>query len=149
MPQTLPRLEIAARLQQLRQLLQEQNLDGFWVPSADEHLNEYLLEYRKRRQWITGFTGSVGDALISRDRAWLWVDPRYHEQAEREVDPNLFTVIKGGLPDQPSLMEIVEELGSGFRLGVDPFTVSVATYRQLQAHAQAGECCWCRFAKTR
>jgi Xaa-Pro aminopeptidase len=138
MPQTLPRLEIAARLQQLRQLLQEQNLDGFWVPSADEHLNEYLLEYRKRRQWITGFTGSVGDALISRDRAWLWVDPRYHEQAEREVDPNLFTVIKGGLPDQPSLMEIVEELGSGFRLGVDPFTVSVATYRQLQAHAQAG-----------
>ena len=138
MPQTLPRPEIAARLQQLRQLLQEQNLDGFWVPSADEHLNEYLLEYRKRRQWITGFTGSVGDALISRDRAWLWVDPRYHEQAEREVDPNLFTVIKGGLPDQPSLMEIVEELGSGFRLGVDPFTVSVATYRQLQAHAQAG-----------
>ncbi|MFS8925367.1 aminopeptidase P family N-terminal domain-containing protein, partial [Synechococcus sp. B60.1] len=73
MLQTLPRSEIAARLQQLRQLLQEHNLDGFWVPSADEHLNEYLLEYRKRRQWITGFTGSVGDALISRDRAWLWV----------------------------------------------------------------------------
>jgi len=138
MPQTLPRLDIATRLQQLRQLLQDQDLDGFWVPSADEHLNEYVLEHRKRRQWITGFTGSVGDALISRDRAWLWVDPRYHEQAEREVDPNLFTVIKGGLPDQPSLMEIAEELGSGFRLGVDPFTVSVATYRQLQAHAQAG-----------
>lgn len=138
MLQTLPRLDIAARLQQLRQLLREQDLDGFWVPSADEHLNEYLPEHRKRRQWITGFTGSVGDALITRDRAWLWVDPRYHEQAEREVDPNLFTVIKGGLPNQPSLMEIVEELGSGFRLGVDPFTVAVATYRQLQAHAQAG-----------
>jgi len=138
MLQTLPRLDVAARLQQLRQLLQEQDLDGFWVPSADEHLNEYLPEHRKRRQWITGFTGSVGDALISRDRAWLWVDPRYHEQAEREVDPNLLTVIKGGLPSQPSLMEIVEELGSGFRLGVDPFTVAVATYRQLQAHAQAG-----------
>ena len=138
MLQTLPRLDIAARLQQLRQLLREQDLDGFWVPSADEHLNEYLPEHRKRRQWITGFTGSVGDALITRDRAWLWVDPRYHEQAEREVDPNLLTVIKGGLPNQPSLMEIVEELGSGFRLGVDPFTVAVATYRQLQAHAQAG-----------
>jgi Xaa-Pro aminopeptidase len=138
MLQTLPRLDVAARLQQLRQLLQEQDLDGFWVPSADEHLNEYLPEHRKRRQWITGFTGSVGDALITRDRAWLWVDPRYHEQAEREVDPNLFTVIKGGLPNQPSLMEIVEELGSGFRLGVDPFTVAVATYRQMQAHAQAG-----------
>jgi Xaa-Pro aminopeptidase len=138
MLQTLPRLDVAARLQQLRQLLREQDLDGFWVPSADEHLNEYLPEHRKRRQWITGFTGSVGDALISRDRAWLWVDPRYHEQAEREVDPNLLTVIKGGLPSQPSLMEIVEELGSGFRLGVDPFTVAVATYRQLQAHAQAG-----------
>lgn len=138
MLQTLPRLDVAARLQQLRQLLREQDLDGFWVPSADEHLNEYLPEHRKRRQWITGFTGSVGDALITRDRAWLWVDPRYHEQAEREVDPNLFTVIKGGLPNQPSLMEIVEELGSGFRLGVDPFTVAVATYRQLQAHAQAG-----------
>jgi Xaa-Pro aminopeptidase len=138
MLQTLPRLDVAARLQQLRQLLREQDLDGFWVPSADEHLNEYLPEHRKRRQWITGFTGSVGDALITRDRAWLWVDPRYHEQAEREVDPNLLTVIKGGLPNQPSLMEIVEELGSGFRLGVDPFTVAVATYRQLQAHAQAG-----------
>ncbi len=138
MLQTLSRPDIATRLQQLRQLLQEQDLDGFWIPSADEHLNEYLPENRKRRQWITGFSGSVGDALISREQAWLWVDPRYHEQAEREVDPNLFTVIKGGLPDQPSLMEIVEELGSGFRLGVDPFTVSVATYRQLKTHTQAG-----------
>lgn len=138
MTQTLPRLDIPARLQQLRQLLQEQGLDGFWVPSADEHLNEYLPENRKRRQWITGFTGSAGDALIGRDKAWLWVDPRYHEQAEQEVDLGLFTLIKGGLPDQPSLMEIIEALGSGFRLGMDPFTVSVATYRQLKTHTQAG-----------
>ncbi|MEN9212160.1 MAG: M24 family metallopeptidase, partial [Thermostichus sp. DG_1_5_bins_95] len=138
MPSALLRSEISARLQQLRQLLQDQDLDGFLVPSADEHLNEYLPENRKRRQWITGFTGSAGDALIARDRAWLWVDPRYHEQAEREVDLSLFTLIKGGLPDQPSLMEIVETLGSGFRLGVDPFTVSVATYQELTTHAQAG-----------
>lgn len=138
MTQTLPRLEIAARLQQLRQLLHEKGLDGFLVPSADEHLNEYLPENHKRRQWITGFTGSAGDALIARDKAWLLVDPRYHQQAEHEVDLSLFTLIKSGLPDQPSLMEIIEALGSGFRLGVDPFTVSVATYRQLTTHTQAG-----------
>ncbi|MCJ2543363.1 aminopeptidase P family protein [Thermostichus vulcanus] len=138
MTQTLPRLEIPARLQQLRQLLQEKGLDGFLVPSADEHLNEYLPNHRKRRQWITGFTGSAGDALVGRDKAWLLVDPRYHEQAEQEVDLSLFTLIKSGLPDQPSLMEIIEALGSGFRLGVDPFTVSVATYRQLKTHTQAG-----------
>ncbi|MEN9221816.1 MAG: aminopeptidase P family N-terminal domain-containing protein, partial [Thermostichus sp. BF3_bins_97] len=134
----MPRLIVPARLQQLRQLLQSQDLDGFLIPSADEHLNEYLPENRKRRQWITGFSGSAGDALISREQAWLLVDPRYHEQAEQEVDLSLFTLIKGGLPDQPSLMEIIEELGSGFRLGVDPFTVSVATYRQLKTHTQAG-----------
>ncbi|MGQ9836902.1 MAG: aminopeptidase P family protein [Cyanobacteriota bacterium] len=134
----MPQLEISTRLQQLRQLLHQKGLDGFLVPSADEHLNEYLPENRKRRQWITGFTGSAGDALVGREKAWLLVDPRYHEQAEQEVDLSLFTLIKSGLPDQPSLLELVEGLGSGFRLGVDPFTVSVATYRQLKTHTQAG-----------
>lgn len=126
------------RLQALRQVLQAEHLGGFLVPSTDEHLNEYLPAARQRRQWLSGFTGSSGDLLVTLDQGWLAVDSRYHQQAEEQLKTRNLQVLKLGLPDQPSLEETIARLGSGFRLGLDPFTLSVQRYRELEQQCQCG-----------
>jgi Xaa-Pro aminopeptidase len=122
------------KLAALRHRLQQVGLEGLVIPSADEHLNEYLPKARQRREWLTGFTGSAGDVLVTQDRAWLTVDSRYYEQAEYQVDHADFQIVKLQAPHQPkSLYELIEqELKPNFRLGVDPFTISVANYRELE-----------------
>jgi Xaa-Pro aminopeptidase len=128
-----------AKLEDLRSLLTAHQLDAYLIPSADEHLNEYLPEAKQHRIWATGFTGSRGDFLLGRDLAWLFVDSRYYEQAELEVDPTLIQIVKVGLEGQKTLEETLEDLGreanqhgKEFRLGLDPFTLAVSQYREFQ-----------------
>ncbi|PZV11601.1 MAG: aminopeptidase [Pseudanabaena sp.] len=126
----------AQKFMALRSQLAKHNLDAYFVPSADEHLNEYLPEAKQRRQWISGFTGSAGDFLIGTDYAWVFVDSRYYEQADMQVNANLQKVCKVGLEDHQTVEEVLEELAKNttnqsqtLRLGVDPFTITVAQYR--------------------
>ncbi|MDX2255027.1 MAG: aminopeptidase P family protein [Pseudanabaenaceae cyanobacterium bins.39] len=133
----------AHKLIALRSQLVKHNIDAYFVPSADEHLNEYLPEAKQRRQWISGFTGSAGDFLIGIDRAWVFVDSRYYEQADQQIDASLQTVCKVGLENHPTIEEVLEELGNQawqnsqpFRLGIDPFTVTIAQYRRFQEHLE-------------
>lgn len=130
---------IATKLTALRQLLSQHHLDGYLIPSADEHLNEYLPEAKQRRSWISGFTGSAGDFLVGLDQAWVFADSRYYEQAELEVDRALIHVCKVGLEDHQTLDEILQTLGrqanavgQSFRLGFDPFTLALAQWRDWQ-----------------
>jgi len=128
----------------IRSQLAKHQLDAYFVPSADEHLNEYLPEAKHRRQWISGFTGSAGDFLISADKAWVFVDSRYYEQADLQIDPNLQKVCKVGLEDHQTVEEVLEDLGQKhekkleqkfgkpFCLGLDPFTITVAQYRRFR-----------------
>ncbi|MGA7935262.1 MAG: aminopeptidase P family protein [Kovacikia sp.] len=134
---------IRAKFSDLRLLLRENGLDAYLLPSADEHLNEYLPAAKRRRDWVSGFTGSAGDLLVGQDQAWLFVDSRYYEQAELEVDPSLIQVSKLGLEAQKTLEETLEELGkevtkagSTFRLGFDPFTITIAQFRSLRQRLQ-------------
>jgi Xaa-Pro aminopeptidase len=130
---------VQAKFAALHLLLQEHRLNAYLIPSADEHLNEYLPEAKRRRDWISGFTGSAGDLLVGQDQAWLFVDSRYHEQAELEVDRSLIQVSKLGLEEQKTLEETLEELGkeaiktgTTFQLGFDPFTIAITQFRSLQ-----------------
>lgn len=130
--------DIAQKFSKLRSQLAKHQLDAYFVPSADEHLNEYLPEAKQRRQWISGFTGSAGDFLISADQAWVFVDSRYYEQADMQVDAKLQKICKVGLEDHQTVEEVLEELGQKFakrsqilRLGVDPFTITIAQYRRF------------------
>jgi len=129
---------VAQKFVALRSQLAKHQLDAYFVPSADEHLNEYLPEAKQRRQWISGFNGSAGDFLISTNQAWVFVDSRYYEQADMQVDANLQKVCKVGLEDHQTIEEVLEELGQKavnrsqtFRLGIDPFTITVAQYRRF------------------
>ncbi|MFN8615099.1 MAG: M24 family metallopeptidase [Vampirovibrionales bacterium] len=98
------------RLQALRQWMRQQPepLDAYWVPSSDEFGNEYVPQHLNRRAFLTGFTGSAGDAVVSHEEAWLWVDGRYHEQVDAEVDNRCWTVSKQGQPKQPTMAEVFE-----------------------------------------
>lgn len=128
-------LTTAERLQALRALMQQNDIDAYLVPSIDEHMNEYLPENRERRAWVSGFTGSAGDFLLARDQAWVFVDSRYYEQADYEVDRALIEVSKLGREGQPTLTEKIKTLAEtqeGFRLGVDPFTLSVQQGQSLE-----------------
>jgi Xaa-Pro aminopeptidase len=148
LPAESPSIELQGTAQKfaaLRSQLAKHKLDAYFVPSADEHLNEYLPEAKQRRQWISGFTGSAGDFLISSEKAWVFVDSRYYEQADMQVDANLQKVCKVGLEEHQTVEEVLEELGQTaakqlqtFRLGIDPFTITVTQYRRFSERLSDG-----------
>jgi Xaa-Pro aminopeptidase len=127
---------IQLRLDNLRDLMVDHNLDCYFIPAVDEHLNLYGSEAKQRRAWISGFTGSAGDLLVGKNSAWLFVDSRYYEQAELQVDVALIQISKLGLEENLNLIETLEKLAvesaknqAKLRLGFDPFTLSLEQYQ--------------------
>jgi len=80
------------RVAALRAELARRGLDGFIVPRADRHQNEYAPPCDERLAWLTGFSGSAGTAILLADRAVLFVDGRYTLQAGEQVDGELFSI---------------------------------------------------------
>lgn len=109
------------RLQDVRSKMQEMNVGAFVVPTDDPHMSEYTAEYFNRREFISGFTGSAGVALITSDNAFLFTDGRYHEQAELEL-PSTWTLMKQGNANVPTWQEFVaSDRCKGLTIGIDPF----------------------------
>ena len=90
------------KLQNLRVHLTNNNLFAYVIFSADEHNSEYVQLYDERRAWITGFLGSAGTAVVTRDRAALWTDGRYWTQAEDELDCKNWYLMRQGQSGVPS-----------------------------------------------
>lgn len=80
----------------LREKMQSENIDAFVVFSADPHMSEYLPEKWKERAWLTGFTGSAGFAVITKNKAGLWTDGRYFIQAPKELEGSGIDLMKMG-----------------------------------------------------
>ena len=126
--------QVTERNEALRRLLAERGLDYYFVPSADEHLNEYLSAPFQRRQAITGFTGSLGDALVGREKVHLFVDSRYHLQAGREMNPQLVTVHplgQVGVADMPQWLT-EQARHKKVRVGYDAMTCPVRQLTRLE-----------------
>lgn len=117
-------------LQQIRQLMKTSGVDGYIIPSSDDHQTEYVAPWCKRRAFITGFTGSVGTAIITATKAALWVDGRYHDQADIEVDCN-WIIQKQGLKGVPSQTKWMAQELKGKILGADPRVISLVYYEAL------------------
>ncbi len=116
----------------LRALMRKQKLDAYYVPSVDPHQSEYLPDCWKRRQWLSGFTGSAGDLLVTARKAGLWTDGRYFLQADLELKGSGITLMKLGVPGVPALVDwAARELKKGQVLGVDPQVMSVAAAEQF------------------
>ena len=119
---------LSNRLSNLHRRMAEAQIDVYLVTSSDAHLNEYVPEYTRRRTAITGFRGSAGDVLICPDKSHLFVDSRYHIQADDEVDHDKFRVHKLGLAKEKTLRQWLTELekeSGSIRVGFDPFVVSM------------------------
>ncbi|GHD10885.1 aminopeptidase P family protein [Tianweitania populi] len=125
------------RVAKLRRLMEETGVDGFLVPRADEHQGEYVPPRAERLQWLTGFTGSAGIALILKSIALIFVDGRYTLQVRNQADPQTFGF--ESLVDSPPPIWIEQNLERGTRLGFDPWLHTVAEVRTLrQAVEQRG-----------
>ncbi len=129
---------IGQRLQTLRKLMQENNLDYYLVPSTDAHNSEYVPECWCRRAWISGFDGSMGEALIAHEQAYLSTDGRYFLQAEQQLDGDCYQLLKQKA-FAPETEQWLKTYAAGKRLGVDPQLISSSRHDTLtQIMAEVG-----------
>ena len=119
------------KLAQLRENMRKHHLDFYFVPARDAHNNEYVPDCWQRRRWMTGFDGSAGDALIGQDQAYLWTDSRYFLQAEQQLDPALFQLMKQA-QGTPPLDQWFLTHAQHKTCGIDPRLVSIAQAKQWQ-----------------
>lgn len=111
---------IHKRISALRRFLEEKNLHAFIIPSTDPHLSEYPASHWESRVWISGFTGSAGTVVITRDRAGLWTDSRYFLQAAQQLKETEIELFREGLPNTPSIEEwLTSELLESNTVGID------------------------------
>ncbi|KAM6501799.1 Creatinase/aminopeptidase [Amanita muscaria] len=95
-------------------------LDYYVVPSTDAHGSEYVADSDKRRQFISGFTGSAGETIVSKTLAYLVVDSRYWDQSERELDRSLWTIVRAGAIDGPKdWIEWLMSRAKDAKIGID------------------------------
>ena len=123
--------DTAKRLALLRSELSRRGLDFWLVPSSDAHQSEYVPAAWQRRAWLTGFGGSMGSAVVGRDGAWLWADSRYWLQAERELDPTAFTLMRQGQHGVPSIARFLADVSPQRKVGYDPSLHSPAEAKEL------------------
>ncbi|KHL24947.1 X-Pro aminopeptidase [Croceibacterium mercuriale] len=115
----MPTQTHANRLQALRAEMARQQLAGWIVPIADEHMSEYVGAYAQRLHWLTGFAGSAGSAVVLADDAAVFVDGRYTIQVREQVDGGLFRHM--GTPKDDPLRWITATAPAGARIGYDPW----------------------------
>ena len=132
------RAEVRQRIAALRQALKKHDLFGYLVPTADPHLSEYPPSRFGTREWLTGFTGSVGTLVVTADFAGLWVDSRYYVQAESQLAGTGIEMMK---LDAVAALGHVDWLSQhapkGARFGVDAQVLGVASGRALSSALEA------------
>lgn len=120
-------MTVSDRINQLRQLMKEKNIDAYIIPSADNHQSEYVGEHFKSRAFITGFSGSAGTAVVTQDSAGLWTDGRYFIQAEKELTGSGISLYKIGNSGVPSIDEYLDTiLPENGTLGFDGRVISMS-----------------------
>ncbi|HEY9056762.1 MAG TPA: aminopeptidase P family protein [Aurantimonas sp.] len=118
----------AGRVRQLRAGFGEAGVDGFIVPRADEHQGEYIPPSAARLEWLTGFSGSAGVAVVLAERAVILVDGRYTLQVRSEVDLAVFEPVSSV---DTSLADFLKAAAPGRRIGFDPWLHTVSEMRAL------------------
>ena len=112
--------QVDERIAQLRDLMKEQEISVYIVPTADDHASEYIGDHYKSRQFITGFTGSAGTAVITQEEVGLWTDGRYFVQAAKQIADSEVKLFPMGEPDVPTVKEYAKKhLPKGGNIGFD------------------------------
>jgi Xaa-Pro aminopeptidase len=140
MPTAASLAERANHLAQLRAAMHRHHIDALVVPSADPHLSEYLPGRWKGREWLSGFTGSVGTFIATMDFAGVWTDGRYWTQAETELAGSAVKLMK--IPSGASLQHIdwlAANMACGQTVAVDARVLGLATERLLADALNRGD----------
>lgn len=121
------------RLEQLREEMKKHNIDAYIILSDDFHGSEYVGDYFKCREYISGFDGSAGSLIIMKDQAGLWTDGRYFVQAKQQLEGSGITLYKMGEENVPTMSKFLQknlkDMGS---VGYDGRTVSVKFEKNLK-----------------
>ncbi|HZL09049.1 MAG TPA: aminopeptidase P family protein [Prolixibacteraceae bacterium] len=124
---------IRKQINDLRSVMQKKGLDAYVIYGTDPHLSEYLPEHWQTRPFISGFTGSAGMVIISREKAALWTDSRYFLQAEEQLAGTGIELVKMRVPGHPEPAEWLKaNLQKGDCAGTDEWCISVSQFRQMQ-----------------
>ena len=131
---------IIERVEALREYLRKNGLNAFIFPSTDPHQGEYVPEHWMTRQWISGFDGSAGTAVVTLSDAALWTDSRYFIAAEEQLKETPFQLMKDGLAETPSIAEwLCNQLTEGEMVGIDGNVFTTTEIEEMEsAFAKAG-----------
>lgn len=122
------------RIEALRVLLNKEGLQACIIPSTDPHLSEYVAPHWKSREWISGFTGSAGTAVVTKHAAGLWTDSRYFLQGAQQLEGTCIDLYKEMLPETPSIVDfLVSQLQPGDSVGIDGKMFSAEAVENMQA----------------
>ena len=126
-------MNVTERVQRLRSLMAEKGIDAYVVPTADFHQSEYVGEHFKARKFITGFSGSYGTAVITKDDGGLWTDGRYFFQAENQLSGSGIRLMKMFVGDTPSITEYLQEnIPEGGAVGFDGRVLSMGEGQEYE-----------------
>lgn len=113
-------MKVTEKIAVLRNLMQQDGIDYYYIPTNDFHGSEYVADYFKCREYMSGFTGSAGSLLVSATEAGLWTDGRYFLQAEAQLAGSGITLYRMGEPGVPKIFEyIAQHIQPGQCLGFD------------------------------
>ena len=113
-------MEINKRIEEARKVMKKYKVDAYIVTSSDYHQSEYIDDYFKGREYLSGFTGSAGVLVIFKDEACLWTDGRYHIQAEKQLKGSEIKLFKQGNFGVPTYKEyIISKLAENSKIGID------------------------------
>lgn len=122
----------------LREEMQKNNVDAFIVYSADPHMSEYLPEEWQERSWLSGFLGSAGFVVITKDKAGLWTDGRYFTQAAIELENSGIDLFKDGMEGTPNYIDwIISETPENGKVAVNAVATSHANWELLSQKLQS------------
>ena len=125
-------MNINQRLESLRNLMADRKIDAYIIPTSDPHQSEYLSDHFKEREFISGFTGSAGTAVVTPTEAKVWTDSRYFLQAEKELAHTEFDLMKMGEEAYPTVEQYLEENVREFgKIAFNGNLFSVKEYKKL------------------
>lgn len=119
----------------IRQIMNDNGLDACIIPSTDPHMGEYIPGFWAAREWVSGFTGSAGTVVITKDFAGLWTDSRYFLQATEQLEGSGIELVKLKVPHTPEhITWLAENLSPGTRVAIDGNVISLSVARLIRSH---------------
>lgn len=131
-------MSASKRINELQKLMIKHGIDAYIVASSDYHSSEYVGDYFKAREYMSGFTGSAGTLVVLKNEAYLWTDGRYFIQAEAQLKDSSIKLMKMGVENTPSIQEFLAQvIEDGSTIGFDGRTIS--NYFVMKLEMEMGE----------